>query len=378
MSLLIENHSYKIESICLGKIIDKKQIQNDKNSYIILNVKLFYLNNSSHFSGFISNIHILKDLPKKYLKKAGIFNFNKTDSLNIGDIVCIHPNGSIVNLFKEDSLHNSIFVTERCNNSCIMCSQPPKRNNDIDEFYSINSKLINLLPSKLHSIGITGGEPTLLGTKLFLLLEKMSQKLPNTLIHILTNARLFSQLEFTQLIASLENQKISFGVPIFSDFYQIHDFIAQRKGSFYQTLLGLNNLARYNQRIELRVILQKHTCNRLLELSQFIFLNLPFVEHIAFMGIEYFGQAKENESDVWIDPEEFIPKLNDAIDLLVLNKMNVSIYNLPLCLLPNHLWSFCKKSITEWKKSYFDKCNSCQQREICGGVFSSSKEKLII
>ena len=33
---------------------------------------------------------------------------------------------------------NTLFVTEQCNNRCIMCCQPPKRTNDIDLYFLQN------------------------------------------------------------------------------------------------------------------------------------------------------------------------------------------------------------------------------------------------
>jgi len=35
---------------------------------------------------------------------------------------------------------NTLFVTEQCNNRCIMCCQPPKRVNDIDLYFEQNVK----------------------------------------------------------------------------------------------------------------------------------------------------------------------------------------------------------------------------------------------
>ena len=33
---------------------------------------------------------------------------------------------------------NTLFVTEQCNNRCVMCCQPPKRVNDIDLYFAQN------------------------------------------------------------------------------------------------------------------------------------------------------------------------------------------------------------------------------------------------
>jgi len=51
--------------------------------------------------------------------------------LGAGDVIGIHaPSGKFRTLYRHNSRHNSFLVTERCNNYCLMCSQPPK---DIDD-----------------------------------------------------------------------------------------------------------------------------------------------------------------------------------------------------------------------------------------------------
>ncbi|MEK7308358.1 MAG: His-Xaa-Ser system radical SAM maturase HxsC, partial [Nitrospirota bacterium] len=51
--------------------------------------------------------------------------------------------------------------------------------------------------------------------------------------------------------------------------------------------------------------------------------------------------------------------------------MNVSIYNIPLCLLPERLWKFARQSISDWKNSFGMKCFECSVRERCSGMFES-------
>ena len=43
---------------------------------------------------------------------------------------------------------NTLFVTEQCNNRCIMCCQPPKRVNDIDLYFAQNIDIFQFLNIK--------------------------------------------------------------------------------------------------------------------------------------------------------------------------------------------------------------------------------------
>src|SRR4051794_740702 len=48
------------------------------------------------------------------------------DHLRTGDVIAVSPDWSRVRvLWRAASRHNSILLTERCDNYCLMCSQPP-------------------------------------------------------------------------------------------------------------------------------------------------------------------------------------------------------------------------------------------------------------
>ena len=87
------------------------------------------------------------------------------------DIIYIGTDGNIRTMYRVNSNQNALFVTDRCNSNCVMCSQPPNDHDDIDFYHDINIRVVKLIPKNCFEIGITGGEPTLLGEKLFELLK---------------------------------------------------------------------------------------------------------------------------------------------------------------------------------------------------------------
>jgi len=296
------------------------------------------------------------------------------DHLSDGDVVALHPNGMVETLFRQESPHNALFITDRCNSNCLMCSQPPKDRDDLDHLFDLNMQLLPFLPRHTQELGITGGEPTLLGDRLYQLLSTIKQSLPETEIHMLTNGRLFAWKNWAWKLAELEMNRLMLGIPLYSDYPAHHDFIVQAKDAFSQTMLGLHNLARANQRIELRIVLHKATIERLPQLARFIFKNLPFAEHITFMGLEYTGYTPHNDALLWIDPSDYGNELSEAVHFLDDFGMNVSIYNLQLCLIPKDLWRFSRNSISDWKRTYLDECNRCSELGKCGGVFATSRK----
>lgn len=271
-----------------------------------------------------------------------------------------------------NSNDNTLFVTQQCNNHCIMCCQPPKKIDDIEYFYRQNVKRILSAPKDLPIIGITGGEPTLLRDKLISLIGLIRTHLPQTAIHILTNGRNFVDYNYAQKVSEVAEGYVTMGIPLHSDYAKDHDIIAGAKNAFNETMLGLYNLAMHGVGIELRVVVNKLNYLRLPQMANFIFKNLSFVRWTAFMGMERVGFAETKNNKIWIEPVEYIDKLCTAVQLLDDFQQEAAIYNIPLCLLPIDFHKFAEKSISDWKNKYLDICNSCKMKQQCCGFFATS------
>ncbi|SEN24332.1 His-Xaa-Ser system radical SAM maturase HxsC [Chitinophaga rupis] len=311
----------------------------------------------------------------KAIDKPSVYAIPGFEHLSEGDIVLVNTSGMINTLYRVNSNHNFLLFTERCNSNCLMCSQPPKNRDDTSYFFDTYKQLIPLIPKNCFELGITGGEPTLLGERFFQLLELLASNLPETEIHCLTNGRTFAWPHITNRLGELSYNRLMLGIPIYSDYYQLHDYVVQAKGAFDQTIQGLYNLAKNNIRVELRIVLHKQTIPRLAQLAKFIYKNLPFAEHITFMGLEYQGYTPHNIDKLWIDPVDYSDILSEAINYLSDYGMNVSIYNSQLCTTPKNIWQFARKSISDWKNIYLDECNKCAVLNECGGLFQSNAAK---
>jgi His-Xaa-Ser system radical SAM maturase HxsC len=299
-----------------------------------------------------------------------ISSLQEMDHLRTSDIVGIEPkSGFVRTLYRPDSDHNVIFATDRCNSNCLMCSQPPKDHDDTQAMTLRNLKLIELVDSAPERLVITGGEPTLLGEKLFTIIAALRDKFPSTYVHMLTNGRSFAWPNITARLAELKHPNFMLGIPLYSDDSRIHDFVVQARDAFDQTVLGLQQLARYGLRIEIRVVLHAVTIPRLLHLAEFIYRNCTFVEHIALMGLENVGYAPRNMGTLWIDPYDYQDELEKTVEFLSTRGLEVSIYNHQLCVLRKSLWKYARKSISDWKNIYLDECERCGVREQCGGFF---------
>ncbi|MBX3429718.1 MAG: His-Xaa-Ser system radical SAM maturase HxsC [Hyphomonadaceae bacterium] len=289
-----------------------------------------------------------------------------------GDVVRLSEKKSLVSiLYRRGSTSNSLFVTEQCNSLCIMCSQPPRNEDDRWRLEELH-RTVTLIDKDEGQLGFTGGEPTLLGHDLGSLLAACRSLLPDTHLHVLTNGRLFANPELASNLITAGGSKTVWAVPLYADVASIHDEIVVAAGAFDETLEGLYQFALHRARVEIRIVLHAMSLPRLPQLASFIYRRLPFVEHVAFMGLEPMGFAKSNRSRLWIDPIDYVSTLAEATHHLAARGMNVSIYNLPLCVLPRELWPFAQRSISDWKNVHDAVCTQCVVRDRCAGFFLSA------
>jgi His-Xaa-Ser system radical SAM maturase HxsC len=251
-----------------------------------------------------------------------------------------------------------------------MCPQPPGK--DAEYYFEQSILMISLMKDKKGGhLGITGGEPTILGPELVKIIGLCRKLLPGTILTLLTNGKKLRDFEFTKDLASVGWPNLRFEIPLYADNDTEHDEILESPGSFYETMEGLHNLALLNQPVGLRTVLHSLTIERLVQFSEFVYRNLPFVFQVAFMGMETTGKAKDNLNILWIDPFEYQDKLSSAVYHLHRRKIPVSIYNHQLCLLPNDLWRFARRSISYWKETYLPICIGCSLKNVCCGIFNT-------
>jgi His-Xaa-Ser system radical SAM maturase HxsC len=297
------------------------------------------------------------------------------DYLGEGDLVRIAPaHGAIFALYRRHSPSNSLLVTERCDNYCVMCSQPPKPGDDswlVDELLAA----IPRMSPDTKEIGITGGEPTLLGERFLALLTALKTHLPSTSVHVLSNGRAFASGSMARALAKLRHPDLMIGIPLYAAVAEDHDYVVQARGAYDQTVRGILALKRFGIPVELRFVIHRETYEGLPELARFVAKNLLFVDHVALMGLELMGFARSNLEALWIDPVDYQRELREAVHILDRAGMTVSLYNHQLCTLDEELHRFARSSISDWKRQYFEECQACARREDCGGFFASSERR---
>lgn len=306
------------------------------------------------------------------LVARGVENLGWIESpeIELGDVVMPIPGKGTVDVpYRRSDIHHTLFVTNRCNSNCLMCSQPPTKNDDdwlVDEAIDI----VRQIESSPDSIGITGGEPLLIGHRLREVLDEIHLWHPTTRIDLLTNGRLLSCRETVSGLLNGLEAHVTWLVPMYGHAHMLHDFVVQSPGAFEQTLEGILRLQEHGQSIQVRVVLIEPVLERLVDLCEFIGKNFPFVHEVALMACEPIGFALANNEVCDLDLHDWWPQLTRASQTLRRYGVRHMFMNTPLCALPKKLWPLAVRSISDWKQAYAEECAGCAVKDSCSGLFA--------
>ncbi len=185
-----------------------------------------------------------------------------------------------------------------------------------NRFYESTQRLIQprrvlwpIIDKDTSSLGFTGGEPLLDWRDFINVLAVCRDELPKTAIHVLSNGRAFVGDEVVRAWAGIRHPNLTVGIPIYAAVDYIHDHVVQARGAFDETVLGVLKLKNEGQRVEIRVVLHALTAPRIVETCKWFARNLPFVDHVALMGLENTGFAIANAEELWIDPVDYRSEL---------------------------------------------------------------------
>jgi His-Xaa-Ser system radical SAM maturase HxsC len=299
----------------------------------------------------------------------------KYDYLQDGDVLGFdHSSEKFRTLFRRNSAHNSLLVTERCNNYCLMCSQPPK---DVDDRWLLAEikESLALVDPMTRALTFTGGETLSDWTEFVDVLKACRDLLPATALQVLTNGRAFAESRIVDAWRDIRHPNLMAAIPVYASVDHVHDYIVQAKGAFDETVLGILKLKDRGQRVEIRVVLHALTAPIVAETCRWIARNLPFIDHVALMGLENTGFAIANDAILWIDPIDYRDVLAEAVDYLVAAGVNVSVYNLPKCVLSRSVWPYALQSISDWKNGFVAECDRCDEKTSCSGFFTTGRPR---
>lgn len=303
----------------------------------------------------------------EYVGKGGSLRVVGIDPSEIdGDVLLVNPQrGTADRLIRSSSLHNTFLVTERCDQLCVMCSQPPKKQHlDLFEHFEAAA----MLAPERATIGISGGEPTLFKTELLRFLDRVMRARSDLSFHVLTNGQHFEEIDRDDML-SLDRERIVWGVPLYSADPNIHDEIVGKSSAHEKLLSNLAFLCRVGAQVELRTVLMQPNADGLPRLGRFLATSLPFIRTWAIMQLENIGYARKNWGNLFYDSSSGFGLVGQAVDFARSRGIDVQLYNFPLCTVPEQYRHLAPSTISDWKRSYVEMCEGCRLKVDCGGFF---------
>lgn len=292
-----------------------------------------------------------------------------------GDVLDISRTGVIYRWYSVEEGDAGIATTPKCNSNCIMCpASNGERNHNNGLTVEQLKMIIRHMPQNLWYFTITGGEPTLIGEENFInIYRTVKNHMPNTNILLLTNGRTLGNQSFFCKFNTENTDKLRIAIPIHGSTPEKHDYITQAKGGFSQTLRGITNILKAGIELEIRIVISKLNEDDIFDIAKLIVTKFRGVRIVHFVGLEMRGNCVVNANKVVIPYEEAFLKSKRAIQLLMMNGIDVALYNFPYCMIEKGYWSLARKSISSYKAEYYGECSECKVRDMCCGIFTATK-----
>lgn len=302
-----------------------------------------------------------------YSSRFGLVDIEVPANANLdGDVVVVDPKrGFVERLIRARSSHNTLLITERCDQLCVMCSQPPKKSHS-DRFAEYLSA-IRLAPHG-QTIGLSGGEPTLYKEDLFDLIAAVHESRPDLSFHVLTNGQHFEEADRPRL-SEMTACQVTWGIPVYSAEASLHDLIVAKDGAFSRLMESFTHMILAGAKVELRTVLMRNNLAGLTALSNLIANRLSFCSQWSIMQLERTGYARNRFEELYVDPNDRFEEVAAALDTATLFGVSVALFNFPRCHVPYGYRDFAVDSISDWKQKFVSGCNICSEKAKCSGFF---------
>ncbi|MFP4403644.1 MAG: radical SAM protein [Candidatus Woesearchaeota archaeon] len=307
---------------------------------------------------FLNNENLMKIFPnlKKILRINNLIDKNnEKNNNNNNNYVKIDVSGN----------QKAIMISKLCNNICLMCHSKTNYTKDYTTKEILNS--LKKIDGSETNIQLSGGEPTI-RKDLFIILKELKKNNKTAKIQINTNARMFYYKNFTKNCSNL----VDCIMTEIHGLEKTHDKITQVKGSFKQTIKGINNLITEKIEVIIVVLINKLNYKELPKIAKFIKTNFPN-SIISFQYTWFVENALKNKDLLFIKVNKIAPYLEKTADIL---KKNFNFMNFPRCIFnKKYRKHIIKQSfIIDDRMSYpIKECNICLFKKKCNGIWSNYK-----
>jgi MoaA/NifB/PqqE/SkfB family radical SAM enzyme len=275
-----------------------------------------------------------------------------------------------------------------CNNNCQFCVQADNKcrgNRTIDEIKA------DLVDSRIRCDGVvlTGGEVTI--RKDFFEIVAFARELGYKTIQVQTNGRMFSSLEFCK--KTIHAGATEFSPALHGYCAEQHDFLTQAKGSFDQTVKGIQNLKSLGAYVLTNSVVVKSNYSAIPELANLL-VNLD-VDQFQFAFVHPMGNAMKNFERIVPDMSLAAPYIHKGLQIGIDAGKKVMAEAMPYCLMAGYEQYIAEKVIPQteirgekhqntddfgWQrkvegKMKFSQCKRCRYDPVCEGPWKEYPER---
>jgi len=249
-----------------------------------------------------------------------------------------------------------------CNNNCVFCaagSKQSRANRKEMKASQISRALDRRNVGAGDIVVVNGGEPTV-HPEIVSILEDASSR--GAFVYLFSNGLKLSEMDFAYSLVEAGVNRIA--VPIYSHIARTHDLLTRHKGSFADTMRGINNLFsireqnRHPLEIELKTLVSMVNMSHLPDIVRMVVQRFPQTDYFLLSSM-YVSNA------VFSFMDAVVPRLSScasvlcqSIDIAVAGGISVCLYYIPLCILKDQKYAiFCNKDRYRSDKDpdfYFD------------------------
>jgi len=255
-------------------------------------------------------------------------------------------------------------ITYQCNSHCIFCASDFTQNSNAPRItFKQFADILNKFPEGRNTfVAINGGEPAL-HPELIEFLKLLKRR--KHLSYFFTNGRKFSSLTFAQRVFNDFEGTIL--VPFYTTKPETHDFFTRVKGSFKETMKGVENIYTLKTKssgifLQFKLLFAKPFLKENCEVANYVIDNFPETDILSlhsFIVSEKALQQKNlipSKKELFRSVNNVLNIIKEAANRFDLNKVNIS--DLPICLLNDEnkklFLQKTNRSSGRYKSLYFD------------------------
>lgn len=211
-----------------------------------------------------------------------------------------------------------------CNSNCRFCVQGDKKKALGNKSTSEIKKIIKDASTDCEIIVLTGGEVTVRDD--FLEIVHYASQLKFKTIQIQTNGRTFTNIDFCK--DTINAGANEFALALHGHNPKLHEFLIQSRG-FQQTVYGIRNLKKMDQRILMNTVITKSNYRHLPDIVKLL-VSLD-VDQIQLAFVHALGSAAKNFDSIVPRKTLIMPYVTKSIHIARHFNKNIVTEAIPYC-----------------------------------------------